>query len=104
MRDWKFVSECQKRIQDLQPAITRLSCETREEWKQSGMDCSAKKKRLHAVVSELIELTHQNQTFIQTARAGMLAKREQLETAGRNLKLLQQSYIFARPPAWTSFS
>ena len=42
---------------------------------------------------------------IATARAKIAkAEREQLEQARQNLKRLQQSYVVARPAAWSSLS
>jgi len=104
LRDWDFLLDCQKVIKKIQPIITQLTLAARDEWKNSGVDCSAKEKIIHATVWELIELGRRNQMLLQAARAAAQAKREELEQASRNLKRLQTSYVSARPAEWTSFS
>lgn len=103
-RNWNFLLECQQALKKIQPLLTRLAGEARAEWKYSGADLPAKEKNIHAVVLELIELEQRNQALLKTARAAAQTKRAELEQAGRNLKRLQHSYVFARPAAWISFS
>jgi hypothetical protein len=104
MRDWNFLLDCQRVIQKLQPVITQLNREVREEWRQTGVDLAAKEKKLRTVISELIEMGRKNKLLIQEAREVAKAERDQLEQASLNLKRLQQSYVAARPAAWVSFS
>ena len=104
LRDWNFLLECQEAIKKIQPLITRLTGEARDEWKLSGLDSVAGKKNLRALLSELIELAKHNRMSLQAARQAAQSKCEQLKQAGRNLKRLQLSYGFAQPAAWTSFS
>jgi hypothetical protein len=104
LRDWNFLLECQAVIKKIQPLITQLTLAARDEWKNSGADCAAKEKIIHAMVWELIELGRRNQMLLQAARAAAQAKREELEQADRNLKRLQISYVSARPAEWTFFS
>jgi hypothetical protein len=103
-RDWEFLMECQQALKNLQTRITQLTRETRDEWKKSGADLTAKEKHRHAVVSELIELTRRNQTLLNASRKTAQTRRERIELACRNLKRLQLSYVFARPAAWISYS
>jgi hypothetical protein len=103
-RDWKFLLECQGVVQEIQPLISNLTREARNEWRLKKTDAGVKEKRLRAVISELAGLLESNQKLLQACRAQALAKREKLEEAGRNLKRLQNSYILARSPAWSSFS
>jgi len=104
IRNWNFLLDCQQVIQKLQPQVTRLTREARQEWKHSGADLAMKQRTIHAVVSELIELGQRNQSQIKAARQAAQSEGERLEQAGQNLKRLQQSYTVARPAAWTSFS
>ncbi len=101
-RQWNFLLECQAVVQKLQPAITQLTREAAAEWKQSGTDLV--KNKIRSLVTELIALGQQNQAQLIAARAAAQAEREQLEQARQNLKRLHQSYVIARPTAWTSFS
>jgi hypothetical protein len=104
LRDWNFLLECQAVIKKFQPLIAQLTVTARNEWKNSGADCAAKEKIIHATVWELIELGRRNQMLLQAAREAAKAKREELEQASRNLKRLQASYVSERPAGWTSFS
>ncbi|HEY1716976.1 MAG TPA: hypothetical protein VGH42_01630 [Verrucomicrobiae bacterium] len=104
LRDWNFLLECQQALKKIQPLITRLTREARNEWKQPGADFMAKEKNINAVVSKLIELGRRNQALLKAAREAAQSKREELEQTRRNLKRLQLSYVSARTPAWTSFS
>jgi hypothetical protein len=103
-RDWKLLLECQSIAQRIQPSISNLSRQAREEWRQSNVDSTDKEKKLRAMMFELKDLLESNQKLLQTARTTALARRQKLEQAGRNLKRLQTSYAFSRQPAWTSFS
>jgi hypothetical protein len=103
-RDWKFLFECQSRVQRVQPLISNLTEKARNEWKQQKADGRAKEERLRAVISELIGLLESNQKLLRDCRATALSKRGELEQAGRNLKRLQNSYNLTRSSAWTSFS
>jgi hypothetical protein len=103
-RDWNFLLECQDALKKFQPLIKKLTREARDEWKQWDLNFAAKEKNLREVVLELIELGRRNQALLKIARQAAQLRREQLELARWNLKRLQLSYVFARPPAWTSFS
>jgi hypothetical protein len=104
LRQWRFLLECQKVVQKLQPLIVRLTREARGEWKQSGRDLAAREKKLQRVVLELIELVESNKSMLKVAREAAKSERKQLEQASQNLKRLQQSYAVACPTAWSSFS
>ena len=103
-RNWNLLLECQQALKEYQPLITRLTREARNEWKPPGADSAAKEKMVRAVILDLIELGQRNKMLLQAAHEAARMKCEQLEEARRNLKRLQLSYAFARPPAWTSFS
>jgi hypothetical protein len=104
LRRWEFLLECQEVSKKLQPLITRLTREARDEWKQSGADLDAKGKKVRRVVLELIELVESNKSMLKAARKVAESERKQLEHASLNLKRLQQSYVVGRPAKWTSFS
>jgi signal transduction protein with GAF and PtsI domain len=107
-RDWNLLLECQTIVQKIQPAITGLRRQVRDEWQQSKVDCSLKQKELQALVLELKDLLESNRKLLLAVRAGAwaeaLSRRQKLEQTGRNLKRLQNSYASAYPPAWSSFS
>lgn len=102
-RDWRFLLECQGVIQRIQSSIAKLTRQARQEWR-SNVNCADKEKELRAVILELKDLLESNQKLLQAAKSTALARRQKIEQAGRNLKRLQNSYAFSRPPAWTSFS
>jgi hypothetical protein len=103
-RDWTFLLECQRVIRGIQPNITKLTLEARNEWKQPKVDGAIKEEKLRAVISELKGLLGSNQKLLEACRNRALSEREKLEQAGRNLKRLQNSYVSARSSAWASFS
>jgi uncharacterized protein YhaN len=98
-RNWAFLLECQGAIRKLQPFITTVTQEARNEWKRSHVDRAAKETELRGVIFELEELAESNKKLLQAARAVALSKREQLERAGRNLRRIQSSYGSAQRPA-----
>ena len=103
-RDWALLLECQTIVRKIQPTITNLRQQARDEWQRTNVDCSLKEKELQAVILEIKDLLESNQKLLLAARAGALSRRQKLEQAGRNLKRLQNSYASAYPAAWTSFS
>jgi hypothetical protein len=103
-RDWDFLLECQRVIRGIQPNISKLTREARNEWKQPKADSAAKEEKLRAIILELKGLLESNQKLLQACRSRALSEREKLEQAGRNLKRLQNSYVSARSPMWASFS
>jgi hypothetical protein len=104
LRNWTILTECQDVIQKLQPRITQLTREARNEWLQSKVDLAAGEKKIHQAVLELIVLVKSNKSMLQAARETARSQRQQMEQASQNLKRLQQSYAAVRPAAWTSFS
>lgn len=104
LRNWTLLAECQDVIQKLQPRITHLTREARNEWLQSKVDLAAGEKKIHQAVYELIELVKSNKSMLQAAREAARSQRQQMEQASQNLKRLQRSYAAVRPAAWTSFS
>jgi hypothetical protein len=104
LRQWGLLLECQQVSQKLQPQITRLTREARNEWRASGADPVAQGEKIQSVVLELIDLVKSNKSMLKAARDAARSERKQLEQASQNLKRLQQSYVVSRPAAWTSFS
>lgn len=103
-RNWDFLLECQGVIRKIQPLISNLTLEARQEWRQRKLDVAAKEELLLAVTAELTTLLESNQKLLRTAQAAALSQREKLGQAGLNLKRLHTSYALTRPSAWTSFS
>ncbi len=103
-RDWGFLFECQRVVQGIQPLISNLTKEARNEWRQQKANGEVKEERLRAVISELAGLLESNKKLLHDRRATALSEREKLGRVGRNLKRLQNSYVLTRSSAWTSFS
>ena len=101
--NWKLLRECQSRVHQFQPVVTRLTDEAREEWKQSGADFTTKEKQLGTLVSGLVELTRENLRLIRQRRETTLVKLDECAAAGRNLKQLTASAQIQHP-GWTLFS
>jgi hypothetical protein len=99
----KLLRECQKRVAQFQPAITRLTCETREEWRQSPHDFMAKEKQLQAIISRLMEITRGNQSLIRQRREVAQARLAECAATGHNLKRIK-TYAGTRQSNWASFS
>ena len=104
LHNWAFLNDSHQVIEKLQPVITRLTAEARQEWVQSPAELPEKEEKLRLTVFELIELGKSNRALLQTALQTARFEHEELEQAGQNLKRVQQSYAIARPPAWSSFS
>ncbi|HXT13380.1 MAG TPA: hypothetical protein VN873_17620 [Candidatus Angelobacter sp.] len=102
--NWSVASDCHKRISVLQPRITRLTNETRQEWQRAGAGLSVKERKLHAIVSGLIELELQNNSFLASAKQSARNHLDQLSRARQNLKRVHRSYSSVRPTTWNSFS
>jgi hypothetical protein len=102
--NWNLLQECQSRVRQFPPLITRLTCEARGEWRESTADPMAKEKKLQTIISGLMESTRQNLDLIRARRELARAKQEAAAAASRNLKRLQSSYAAARPGRWVSFS
>ncbi|HEX3624949.1 MAG TPA: hypothetical protein VH280_05910 [Verrucomicrobiae bacterium] len=103
-RNWAFLSECQNAIKKLQPSITAITQQVRDQWKRSQVDHTAKENQLRTTILELMALLESNKKLLQAARAVAISKREELEITGRRLKRIQGSYSLAQPSAWTSLS
>ena len=101
--NWNLLRECQKRVAQFQPAITRLTCEAREEWRQSPDDFMAKEKQLQTIICELMEMTRVTQSLIKRKRETAQAKLTECAAAGHNLKRIK-TYASTRQSNWTSFS
>jgi hypothetical protein len=91
-RDWIFLSDCQQALKSLQPIITDLTNQARDEWKQCGLDCTQKENVLRSVVLELMEIGRRNRALLQLLLESAQNKIHQLGQAGRNLKRLRSSY------------
>lgn len=103
-RRWDFVVECQALIHRLQPQITRLSRQARDERASSAKADGAGGEKLESIVLELIKLVESNKSLLNSAQERVTAEHEQRQQASRNLKRLQQSYAAMHQPAWSSLS
>lgn len=101
--NWKLLKECQSRVAQFQPVITRLTCVVREEWRQSGQDFMVKERQLHTIISGLMDITRENQALIKRRREATRVKLEECAATGRNLQRIK-TYAGTQPANWTSFS
>jgi hypothetical protein len=90
--NWDLLYDCQLAIADFQTLITHLTAEARREWQLAGIDCAEKERHIKIYISELIELTQQNQSTLQCAKDEAGIKLVELAAASQNVKLLQRSY------------
>src|SRR5271168_2554526 len=67
-RNWPFVLECHRVIEQLQPRITQLTCQAAGEWRQPGKACPAGNKKVRLAVLELIELVESNKSLLNSVR------------------------------------
>ena len=103
-RDWGFVADCQKALQQLQPQIHRHLQDARQEWARSGSDAACKEESFRAAIAELIEIERRNGALLDVVRRAARAHLGELAQAGRTLRQVQRSYAPPQPSAWTSFS
>ncbi len=103
-RDWPFLMECHGAVRCLQPSISRLRQQVREQWRQSPTDCSIKEKELNGLILETMEILASNKKLLQAARGVARSEWEKLQQAGRNLRRLRDSYNRPRSSRWSSFS
>ncbi len=90
--NWDLLADCQLAISDFQTLISRLTTEARREWQLAGLDGAEKERHIKIYITELIELTQQNQAALQHAKDEAGLKLTELAAAGQNVKLLQRSY------------
>jgi hypothetical protein len=102
--NWSLCAACQKALQHLREKITALMPNLQKEWSQPDCNRAAKQESLDKTIMELIHLGRRNQTLLNALREVAQTKLKQLDQARRNLQRLKQSYRFAEPPAWSSFS
>lgn len=95
-RNWNLLSDCHLAIRDYQTLVSRLTGETRTEWRDTGCNLTEKEQNLRVMVSGLLDLTRQNQSLLQATIARTRIQLEQLGEAGRNLKRLRASYGYSR--------
>lgn len=91
-RNWNLLSDCHLAIRDYQSLVGRLTQETRAEWRRAGGNLAEREQNLRVLVSDLLELTRQNQNRLQISVAHARQKLDQLGEAGKNLKRLRRSY------------
>ena len=99
-RNWGLLSDCHLAIQDFQTLIPGLTQEARAEWQHAGCNLAEKEASIGVYVAELMELTRQNHSLLQSTRRAVRQQLDQLGTAGQNLKLLHRSYGFV-PGSWS---
>jgi hypothetical protein len=91
-RNWSLLSDCHLAIRDYQGIVARLTQEARTEWRQAGCNLAEKEKNLRILVSELIDITRQNQERLQSSLVTARQQLQQLGQAGSNLKRIHRSY------------
>jgi len=91
-RNWSLLSDCHLAIKDYQLMVARLTQEARAEWQFTGCNVAEKEKNLQVLISDLLDITRQNQGRLQAALAKAREQIDQLGEAGKNLKRLQRSY------------
>jgi hypothetical protein len=91
-RNWNLLSDCHLAIQDYQSLVRTLTQETRAEWRLAGCNLAEKEQNLRVLVSDLLELTRQNHSRLQSTLARTRDKLDQLGEAGKNLKRLRRAY------------
>jgi hypothetical protein len=94
-RNWALLNDCHLAIKDYQILVARLTQEARAEWQRTGCNVGEKEKNLQVLISDLLDVTRQNQGRLQTALARAREQIDQLGEAGKNLKRLQRSYGMA---------
>jgi hypothetical protein len=103
-RDWSLVADYQNQLSALQPTITRLARQARENWLSDGVNRAEKENHLRGIISDLIELESQNNASLAAAKEVTRKQLDQLDSARQNLKRVQRSYSPLRPAVWNSFS
>ena len=91
-RNWDLLADCQRAITDFQTLTSRVIIEARKEWESAGFNPVEKERHLQVYIQELIALTRDNQSLLQSAKDGAALKLEELGLAGQNIKRLQRSY------------
>ena len=94
-RNWTLLSDCHQAIRDYQFLVGGLTQEAQAEWRRAGSNVAAKERDLQVLISDLIEMTRQNQGLLQSTLTATRKQLDQLGEAGKNLKRLQRSYGFA---------
>ena len=102
--DWQLVADCQRALNQLQPAITQLNERLREQGQSSASQAPAARHNSRASVLELIALQTQNLAALQQRRERLSAHVQRLLLAARNLRGIQRSYASAAPGGWNSYS
>lgn len=97
-RNWNLLTDCHLAIKDFQTHVGGLTQEARAEWRNAGCNLAEKERNLQVLVSDLIDLTRQNQTLLQSTVAAARKQLDELGEAGKNLKRLRRSYGLV--PAW----
>ena len=91
-RNWDLLADCQLAIKDFQTLISRLTLEARSECESTGGNWEERERHIRIFIGELIDLTQRNQATLQRAKDEATARINELNDAGRNLKMLQRSY------------
>lgn len=91
-RNWNLLADCHAAIEGYQTLAVRLTRDVRAEWQRVEASPAEKEQTRQAVVADLLELTRQNQSRMQSAVAHARAKLEQLSEVETNLKRLRRAY------------
>lgn len=97
--DWSLVLDCQNALRQLQTRIDSLADDARQHWARLGPTGDARRRALHTLALELIETERRNLESLNLRRRSLLAQRDRLDQASRNLRHIQRSYAAALPSA-----
>lgn len=91
-RNWNLLNDCHQAIRDFQTMVGGLTLEARGEWRRAGCDLAEKERNVHVLVAQLIDLTRDNQSLLQSTMETARHRLDGLGEAGKNLKQLQRTY------------
>jgi hypothetical protein len=91
-RNWELLADCHRAIRSYQGLVAGLTQATRAEWQRAGGDAAPKEHHLRIQVSDLIDLTLQNQRLLQAARTAARQQLQRLGEAGKNLRQIRRAY------------
>jgi hypothetical protein len=101
-RNWNLLTDCHLAIKDYQTLVSQLTGNARAEWRQMGCDLPEKERNLRVLVSELLDVTRQNQALLQATLARARRQLDELGEVGKNLNRLRRTY--GRMPAGGRFA
>lgn len=91
-RNWSLLTDCHLAIRDYQSLVSTLTRAVRGEWHRAGSLVPDREQSLKGLVSDLMEITRQNQALLRSTVARARCQLNELGEAGRNLKRLRRAY------------